>query len=49
MLDILMLAVFGGSQRTSLEYQTLLFDTGFRLERIIDIGAGFSILEASAA
>lgn len=48
-LDILMLGLFGGGQRTSVEYRTLLSETGFRLERTIDIGAGFSILEASTA
>jgi hypothetical protein len=48
-LDILMLGLLGGSQRTSGEYRTLLSDTGFRLDRIIDIADGYSILEASAA
>jgi hypothetical protein len=48
-MDILMLSLFGGSQRTSAEYQTLLVDSSFRLERIIDIGAGVSIVEASVA
>lgn len=48
-LDVVMLDLFGGSQRTSVEYRTLLSHTGFRLERIIDIGAGYSILEASSA
>jgi hypothetical protein len=33
-LDILMLKLFEGSQRTSVEYRTLLSDSGFRLERI---------------
>jgi len=41
-LDILMLGLFGGSQRTSIEYHTLLSETGFRLERIVEIGGGFS-------
>lgn len=48
-LDVVMLGLFGGSQRSSAEYRTLLSDTGFRLERIIDIGVGYSILEARAA
>jgi hypothetical protein len=48
-LDILMLGLVGGSQRTSAEYQTLFADSSFRLERIIDTGAGVSIVEASAA
>lgn len=48
-LDILMLGLLGGSQRTSAEYQTLLADSSFRLERIIDTGGGVSIVEASVA
>lgn len=48
-LDILMLGLFGGSQRTIKEYQLLLTDCDFRLDRIIDIGSGFSIVEASVA
>lgn len=48
-LDIVMLDLFGGgSQRTTDQYRTLLSDAGFQLERIIDIGAGYSILEAKA-
>jgi hypothetical protein len=48
-LDILMLGLVGGSQRTDTEYQTLLADSGFRLERIIDIPTGVSIVEARVA
>lgn len=48
-LDILMLGLLGGSQRTSAEYQTLLADSSFRMERIIDTGAGVSIVEATVA
>jgi O-methyltransferase domain len=48
-LDVLMLGLFGGRQRTGVEYRTILSDASFRLERILDIGAGFSILEASTA
>jgi len=48
-LDILMLGLFGGSQRTGAEYQRLLVDAGFRLQRVIDTGAGVSIVEASLA
>lgn len=48
-MDILMLGLFGGAQRTRTEYQALLTDSNFRLDRVIDIGGGFSIVEASAA
>lgn len=48
-LDIVMLNLFGGGrQRTDDEYRSLLEDAGFRLEKIIDIGAGYSILDAVA-
>ena len=47
MLDILMLALLGGRQRTRQEYQTLLERSGFRLARQIDTRAGISILEAT--
>jgi len=46
MLDIHMLALLGGRQRTRQEYEALLDQAGFRLEREIDTRAGISILEA---
>ena len=46
-LDILMLALLGGRQRTRQEYQSLLDRSGFRLARQIDTRAGISILEAT--
>ena len=49
MLDIHMLALLGGRQRTRQEYAALLDRSGFRLEREIDTGAGISILEARTA
>lgn len=49
MLDIHMLALLGGRQRTSREYEALLAQTGFRFRRAIDTGAGIAILEASTA
>lgn len=48
-LDIHMLALFGGRQRTRTEYGTLLSRAGFALRREIDTGAGVSILEAGLA
>jgi hypothetical protein len=48
-LDIVMLNLFGGgSQRTLDGYGTLQGGVGFRLERTIDIGSGYSILDAVA-
>ena len=46
MLDIHMLVLLGGRQRTRQEYETLLTRSGFRFQRQIDTGAGISILEA---
>jgi hypothetical protein len=45
-LDIHMLALLGGRQRTRVEYEALCTEAGFRLERQIDTHAGISILEA---
>jgi O-methyltransferase domain len=45
-LDVLMLAVTGGLQRTAQEYEALLASSGFRLERLIDTSGGISIVEA---
>lgn len=49
MLDIVMLAVTGGLQRTAREYQALLAGCGFRMERVIDTRTGISIVEARPA
>ncbi len=49
MLDIIMLTLFGSRQRTQQEYEALLAESGFVLQREIDTGAGISILEARAA
>lgn len=47
-LDIRMLALFGGRQRTQAEFAALLGPAGFRLDRVIDAGTGISIVEATA-
>jgi len=46
-VDVLMLVVAGGRQRTRQEYETLLEQSGFVLQREIDTHAGVSILEAA--
>jgi hypothetical protein len=46
MLDIHMLALLGGRQRTLQEYQQLLTEAGFRFEREITTFVDMSILEA---
>jgi len=47
-LDIVMLTLLGGKQRTQKEYEELLEKSGFAFRREIDTGAGVSILEAEA-
>ncbi len=46
MLDIHMLTLIGGKQRTRQEYEALFEAAGFSFKREIDTGAGISILEA---
>lgn len=46
MLDIHMLVLLGGRQRTLGEYRQLLSESGFAFKREIDTRAGVSILEA---
>jgi hypothetical protein len=45
-LDVIMLAVTGGKERTPSEYENLLSRAGFRLERIIPMPSQYSIIEA---
>jgi len=45
-LDVLMLAVTGGLQRTAQEYEVLLAASGFHMKRVIDTPTGISIVEA---
>jgi hypothetical protein len=46
-LDIHMLALLGGRQRTRQEYEDLFVRAGFSFEREVDTPAGISILEAA--
>jgi hypothetical protein len=45
-LDVIMLAVTGGRERTASEYEDLLSRAGFRLERITTTASQYSIIEA---
>jgi hypothetical protein len=47
-LDITMLAVTGGRERTEAQYRTLLATAGFRLRRVLPTGSQYSIVEAAA-
>lgn len=49
LLDVLMLALLGGKQRTQREYEELMARSGFRFERMISTDAGISLLEAVPA
>jgi O-methyltransferase len=48
MLDIHMLTLLGGKQRTLQEYQAIFEQANFTFQREIDTGAGISIIEAAA-
>ena len=48
-LDIIMLAVTGGRERTASEYDALLRSAGFRLDRIVPTPSQFSVVEAVVA
>jgi hypothetical protein len=48
MLDLQMLTLLSGKERTEKEYSEMLRTGGFRLERAIDVGMSTSILEAVA-
>jgi len=49
MLDIVMLAVAGGQERTEPEYRELLEKTGFQLTRVVPTESAVSIVEALPA
>jgi hypothetical protein len=48
MLDLQMLTLLSGKERTEKEYSEMLRTAGFRLDRVIDIGMSTSILESVA-
>jgi hypothetical protein len=48
-LDIAMLTITGGIERTQQQFEKLFGQAGLRLERVIRIGTGISVLEARTA
>jgi hypothetical protein len=48
-LDIIMLAVPGGQERTEPEYQALLDKAGFRLKWVVPTESAVSVVEAVPA
>ena len=47
-LDLLMLAIYGGRERTQREYASLLARAGFSLQRAIDTSAGVWVFRGAA-
>jgi hypothetical protein len=45
-MDLNMLVLLGGRERTEEEYQRLLKEGGFRLDRVIPTHSPFSVIEA---
>jgi len=48
LLDIMMLAVTGGRERTNAQYEELLAEAGFRLEGVISTGSAYFVVDATA-
>jgi hypothetical protein len=48
MLDLQMLTLLSGKERTEKEYSDMLRTVGFRLDRTFDVGMSTSILESVA-
>jgi len=48
LLDLQMLTLLSGKERTEKEYSEMLRTAAFRLDRVIDVGMSTSILEAVA-
>jgi hypothetical protein len=46
-MDLNMLVVLGGRERTEEEYRALLRAAGFRLERVLPTHSPFSVIEAT--
>jgi hypothetical protein len=49
LMDLMMLTLVAGRERTHAEFETLLARAGFRLEQVVAMGNGSSIVEASVA
>jgi O-methyltransferase domain len=48
-LDVMMLAITGGRERTAAEYGALLHAADFHLDRVVPIGSQHSLIEATIA
>ena len=47
-LDIIMLAVTGGRERTRDQYEKLLAEAGFELQRVVPTRSSYFVVEATA-
>ena len=45
-MDLNMLVMTGGMERTAKEYETLFAKSGFRLSRVVPTASPFSVIEA---
>ncbi len=48
MLDLQMLTLLSGKERTEKEYSEMLRTAGFRLDHVIDVGMSTSIMDSVA-
>jgi hypothetical protein len=49
LVDMVMLAIPGGEERTAAEYRTLLAASGFRMTRVVPTASDVSVVEAERA
>jgi hypothetical protein len=47
LLDMIMMGLFGGRERTIAEWTRLLAESGFVLDRVVDGPAELSVIEAT--
>ena len=49
LIDLNMMVMTGGVERTKIEYRNLLARSGFRMDRVIATRSPFSVIEAAPA
>ena len=49
LIDLNMMVMTGGAERTEAEYRDLLAKSGFRIERVVATRSPFSVIEALPA
>lgn len=48
-MDLIMLVMLGGRERTADEFSEVYAEAGFHLSRIVPISSGFSVVEGTPA